>query len=206
MGQGAKAAPKAAPNPVAQKPKLQRGQVVRGNFRPVNTMAKPPRSNAPVLQGSKKQNIAAATAMLQSEGVAKVTHWAKRGSAAAAWAYQGQVAINTSHNYWKDPHRYARHNRRTGHLSTSDPRGAIFHEAAHLKFPQSDNFGFNQRALAGRVSRYARMNPKEFLSETYAGRRTGRKYDHQVMRLYLREKQVRVPNIRSQTRRRRSAT
>jgi cytochrome c1 len=39
-------------------------------------------------------------------------------------------------------------------------------------------------ALARRVSSYATTNPSEFAAETYAGRRTGRKYDYQVMSAY----------------------
>ena len=38
--------------------------------------------------------------------------------------------------------------------------------------------------LARRVSRYATTNPSEFIAETYAGLKTGRRYDYQVMRAY----------------------
>ena len=38
--------------------------------------------------------------------------------------------------------------------------------------------------LARRVSRYATTNPSEFIAETYAGLRTGRRYDYQVMSAY----------------------
>lgn len=38
--------------------------------------------------------------------------------------------------------------------------------------------------IAGRVSQYAATSPAEFIAETYAGLRTGRKYDREVMRAY----------------------
>jgi len=44
--------------------------------------------------------------------------------------------------------------------------------------------GKEMQALAGRVSRYATTSPSEFIAETYAGLRTGRKYDREVMRAY----------------------
>jgi hypothetical protein len=40
------------------------------------------------------------------------------------------------------------------------------------------------QALSRRVSRYATTNPSEFIAETYAGLKTGRRYDFQVMRAY----------------------
>lgn len=43
---------------------------------------------------------------------------------------------------------------------------------------------WQMRDLAGRVSGYARKDPGEFIAETYAGLRTGRRYDYQVMRAY----------------------
>lgn len=90
--------------------------------------------------------------------------------------------------------------RRNKQLSTSDPRGIIFHEIGHLKdkssgFVNTRDGGLARRgfaspqtkALAGRVSRYATTSPREFTAETYAGLRTGRRYDLQVMRAYREE-------------------
>ena len=44
--------------------------------------------------------------------------------------------------------------------------------------------GSQMARLARRVSRYATTNPSEFVAETYAGLRTGRRYDYQVMGAY----------------------
>jgi hypothetical protein len=62
----------------------------------------------------------------------------------------------------------------------------------------------NQR-LARRVSGYAATSPSEFIAETYAGRRTGRKYDHQVMRAYRQEMGLPPTSVRRTVRRRRAS-
>ena len=56
--------------------------------------------------------------------------------------------------------------------------------------------------LARRVSRYATTSPSEFIAETYAGLRTGRRYDFQVMRAY-REAMGLSPNPAARRRSRR---
>gem|GEM_PF-5131015 len=56
--------------------------------------------------------------------------------------------------------------------------------------------------LARRVSRYATYSPSEFIAETYAGRRTGRKYDHQVMRAYREAMGLPKTSVRRTVRRR----
>lgn len=40
------------------------------------------------------------------------------------------------------------------------------------------------KRIARRVSKYATTNPAEFVAEVAGGRKTGRRYDHQVMKLY----------------------
>lgn len=166
--------------------KLRPGELMNANARPVNTMARFRKGENPF--GNKKgQNIDTAISLLKAQGVKTVDKLGKRSSGAAAWAQQDyqRVVINTSHGHWKNPKASAIHNRRSGNLSTSDPRGTLFHEAAHLKLRQVPNFfNLKDQKMAGRVSRYARMNPKEFTSEVYAGLKTGRKYDSQVMKLY----------------------
>jgi hypothetical protein len=70
----------------------------------------------------------------------------------------------------------------------------IVHELAHLqhesavgeRYGRLDNWMDNdkQRPIAERVSKYARVNPKEFVAETLAGMASGKTYDDDVMRLY----------------------
>jgi hypothetical protein len=46
------------------------------------------------------------------------------------------------------------------------------------------SMGSKLRSVAGRVSQYAQKNPVEFVAEVYAGLKTGRKYDYEVMQAY----------------------
>jgi hypothetical protein len=110
---------------------------------------------------------------------------------------QGELQLNQSNNYWRNPRLSNTRNRATGFLSTSSPVGTLYHEIGHsrdkrLSLPgYARNWGTaysgtkqETKAIARRVSRYATTNPAEFIAETYAGLKTGRRYDFQVMRAY----------------------
>lgn len=58
--------------------------------------------------------------------------------------------------------------------------------------------GAAKKKIASRVSKYATTHPAEFVAETYAGRRTGRRYDSQVMRAYREARDL--PGIRTGSR------
>ena len=96
--------------------------------------------------------------------------------------------INPKSEWAKNPADYAKRMFESGHLSTDHPMGILHHEMAHKLFDAPDNFHDNtrDRGIAERVSKYARSNPKEFVSETYAGVTTGKKYDEEVMNMYKR--------------------
>lgn len=112
-----------------------------------------------------------------------------------------RAELNELSGYWKNPSKRAIDARRSGHFSTSSPLGPIYHEIGHTRDPRLkreygwsggmdqwfNNYqgsGDGKRSLAKRVSQYAATNPSEFIAETYAGLRTGRRYDFQVMRAY----------------------
>ena len=80
-----------------------------------------------------------------------------------------------------------------------------FEGAADVKLSanQRKRRGKEIKALASRVSRYAQTNPSEFIAETYAGRRTGRKYDNQVMNAYREAKGLPPLRLKGQKPRRR---
>jgi hypothetical protein len=126
--------------------------------------------------------------------------WSRDGGAMPVPARQ-RAQLNQLSGFWKNPAKRAIDARRSGHLSTSSPLGPIHHEIGHTKDPRLKkeygwSGGMNQwfnnyydkgegkRSLAKRVSQYATTNPAEFIAETYAGLRTGRRYDFQVMRAY----------------------
>jgi hypothetical protein len=116
----------------------------------------------------------------------------------------GDYMIDANSSFWVSPNRSARQQRRTGFTSSSSPRHAAQHEIGHaVHQSRTGALGATPKPsprVARRVSQYAKANANEFVAETYAGLRTGRKYDHQVMRAYRREMNQRNRNIRSQLR------
>ena len=106
-------------------------------------------------------------------------------------AKTGTYVIAASAPTWAAPIRSAREARRTGQLSTLDPRHFARHEVGHAVH-QTRTGALNRQTLppaprvAGRVSQYAKVNAAEFVAETYAGLRAGKKYDNQVMKEYKR--------------------
>lgn len=113
-----------------------------------------------------------------------------------------KVTLVKNSVWWSNPKKYSREQRRSGHWASSDPAAIVYHEIGHSR---SKRTGFindstkawgigtrpfsnerNQR-LARRVSKYGATSPSEFVAETYAGLKTGRKYDYQVMRAYREE-------------------
>jgi hypothetical protein len=152
--------------------------------------------------GKKKgENIEIAQAGVTAAGFnSRVTNKrrdAYSGSPASANTAFKLVSFNKADSFWANPRTGMIAARRNRQLSTSDPRGIVFHEIGHLRdkssgFVNTKDGGLARRdfvspqakALAGRVSRYATTSPREFTAETYAGLRTGRRYDFQVMRAY----------------------
>jgi hypothetical protein len=154
-------------------------------------------------------NAQATKAMFEGQGLS-VKYNSGRGSSTVA-SYNPatkQMTINRSHTSWVNPAAAAIKERRRGAKSSSAPMHTFFHEMGHARdknlLSRSTPFGQfwvlatqkgpSQEAraargnqmerLARRVSRYATTNPSEFIAETYAGLKTGRRYDFQVMRAY----------------------
>jgi hypothetical protein len=77
----------------------------------------------------------------------------------------------------------------SGFLSQRNP---VLHEIAHLQHEKSDrNYDLKStwafqthKQIAGKVSRYAMTNPKEFVAETFSGYLSGKRYPDEVMNLY----------------------
>lgn len=196
-------------------------QRVRGNFRPRNTMAKP-QSGGAEFGRDRVRNLAAADAVARRHGATfePVTFTrAQQRSGTKAYVItdkQGttypNVYVNKDSKAWENPRRAAISSRRSGQFSTSHPAGVVLHEVGHIKngvggpsFRQVDRTlqrrGAKQPGaadVARRVSRYAATNRDEFVAETFAGLRTGRRYDHQVMRAYRAATGRRARSVRSQ--------
>lgn len=149
-------------------------------------------------QGKRKYSGQAAARMMTVFGGIK---WNRDGGYTPVPPSQ-QIQLNQISSFWKNPGKRARENRRSGWWSTSSPVGALYHEIGHLRDPKLkqeqgrwagglspwlNNYGprgDTKKSLASRVSGYAATSPAEFIAETYAGLRTGRKYDREVMAAY----------------------
>lgn len=185
---------------------LRRGtserQRIRGNFRPRYTVGlrQHRASEAEWRSGDVEHNIREAIAMLEARGARAEARWDCQRGRAYALLGEGMVTLNPNHRFWGDPWAVAIETRRSGRMATSDPAGLVFHELVHAK----DHFNRyrlshpelgcchawidpKQESIAKRVSQYSSRSPIEFVAETYAALQTGRKFDHEVMRLYRNE-------------------
>jgi hypothetical protein len=192
----------AAPKATGQK--IRPGEFVRANLRPRNVMAKPQVSDTSWGK-TKKENLARAELLAKNEGYTAHINTKRdaKGIASFNMLSPNRIALVKNSEYWSKPRKYSIQGRRSGWFSSSDPRAVIMHEIGHSKTKRSGFINDSSRPwgigvrpfdspqnkrLAKRVSGYAATSPSEFAAETYAGRRTGRKYDYQVMQAYRQEK------------------
>ena len=134
---------------------------------------------------NKSENARILAGIAEKEGYKVEIQAFGAGNSSIAMAANGKIYINKTSKLLTDPIKNMDAQYKSGWLSTNKPEGIIHHEIAHLKYKQRDNFFTNtHRDIAEKVSKYARINPKEFVSETYAGLKTGKKYSDEVMRLF----------------------
>ena len=161
---------------------------MNANARPPGVISKPRSRASGYKAGDTMGNLRTAAREVMRQGF-KVGIEPRDPSLAATASPKGRyVNINPASPFWKDPAGQMRAMRRRGHVATSDPRGAIAHEIGHLK-DSNAAYGARRRGprVASRVSRYATESPREFVAEVYAGLKTGRRYDRQVMAAYRTE-------------------
>jgi len=186
---------------------------IRGNFRPQNVMANPAPDKTKYYKNQKSKNIAVFEAVAKKAGANTQVVTKRKQKLAIAMASKAMnlVRFNKASDFYANPRQTLRAQRRMGQLSTTDPRAVVFHELGHLRQKKKSENIFTQREfssprnarLAGRVSQYAKTNANEFAAETYAGLKTGRRYDSQVMRAYREEMGLRPLSIRRQLNRKR---
>lgn len=169
-------------------------------------------NNVPISERRKVTlaNIKTAKKWLESKGMKVVVYGGGGGTYARAPRGESRVELNRNSTGWLDPAGNKIKERRSGYKSTSSPVHTLWHEMGHTRdtvgnirtkmarthketwlTPNLTLDPWTRRVrgqevarLARRVSRYATTNPSEFIAETYAGLRTGRRYDFQVMRAY----------------------
>lgn len=170
---------------------------------------------------ARMKNAQTAKSFFESRGL-KVKLSSSRASSTVASVnpLTREVSINRSHTSWINPAKAAINSRRTGFTSSSSPMHTAYHELGHARDKNLSNRvgplgnmwilatrkgssqarraerGDAMQRIARRVSRYATTNPSEFIAETYAGRRTGRRYDHEVMRAYREAMGLRPTSVR----------
>ena len=151
-------------------------------------------------------NVKVAVNLVKSKGVQAVAYSGNQKAQARARGTR-QVEVNRSSRGWQNPAATAIQERRSGFWASSAPKAVVYHEMGHIRdknaskrttrFGESWSLatretdmnrqlerGRDMSRLARRVSRYATYSPSEFIAETYAGLKTGRRYDSQVMRAY----------------------
>ena len=196
--------------------------MVRGNFRPRGVMAKFEKGENPFVSGStttidnasRLTNAKIAKDWVEKRGGKVSVYSGSKRTPARYNETKGTIEINRAAWHWQNPKSFTRAERGARHWSSSSPVGSLFHELGHRKskgvgpswttgsrggtFEERISKASKIQQLAGRVSRYAQTNPAEFIAETYAGRRTGRRYDSQVMRAY--REAMGLPKLRTGSR------
>lgn len=131
---------------------------------------------------SPKANLALATQIAKDQGH-DVTVYRNPKNASPAYYFQGGIHLNASNKYWRDPVGAMQ---RSTNLSSSDPAHVIHHEIGHALYDAPDNFHTlsHQGVAREHVSKYAAMNPKEFVSEVHAGMKAGKSYPPHVMQAF----------------------
>lgn len=141
----------------------------------------------PAQWGEKRMdNVREAERVAKAQGYETAVYRDSKSRNAAMYS-QGKIHINASSGWWKDPVGVAAHNAKVGHLSSDDPSHVLNHEIGHAIYDPPDNFmnQMHERELIKQhVSKYAAMNPKEFVSEVHAGTKAGKKYNEQIMRMF----------------------
>jgi hypothetical protein len=106
---------------------------------------------------------------------------------------EGQIRINPSALYWRNPAAMAAHQHRIGYWSSDHPLHALYHEAGHAliykatpdRYDMLRDLTARQKTIAaGEVSDRAVIDVHEFLSEVFAGFMSGRIFSPDVVRWY----------------------
>jgi hypothetical protein len=202
QGSGKIRKPASAPRRSPATSGLRPGELMNANAFPRNAIAKSvlPRRESNLASSNSRENIKRAGRFLKARGYTAGAVDMKNDSINAAVhpsLSPRRVNINSTGKWAQNPRKTAIEERRAGHSASSHPMATIHHEIGHLKesarrgwsskkAKPPQNAWTNNKDLftANRVSRYASTSPREFVAETYAGLRTGRRYDPSIMSLY----------------------
>jgi hypothetical protein len=132
---------------------------------------------------SKKGNVQEAEKLVKSLGYPTQSYSNPKANGAAYYS-DGKIHINAAHKFWSNP--VAKMKEQGKYLSSDHPNHVVVHEIGHALYDPPDNFMAlkHQDIAREQVSKYAAMNPKEFVSEVYAGRQAGKSYSDEVNTMF----------------------
>lgn len=140
--------------------------------------------NAVGLQWSKNKAQNLANAQRLSASLGHPAEIVKSVGSGAAYYNEGRgISLNANAKFWRDP---VGSMQRATNLSSDAPEHVIHHEIGHALYDAPNNFmSLGHQDLArDKVSKYAAMNPKEFVSEVHAGTKAGKTYPADVMQMF----------------------
>lgn len=128
---------------------------------------------------NKAKNLEIAKRYVESLGH-KAEIYPSKGNGVAYHNEGRGISLNSNHKFWRDPVGSAS---RATNLSSHSPEHVIHHEIGHALYDAPNNFMTlaHQDLARSKVSGYAAMNPKEFVSEVHAGMKAGKSYGDDVM-------------------------
>lgn len=131
------------------------------------------------------ENMREAARFVEQSGHPVEVYRNPKSSYIAAWA-NDKINLNASKSFWKDPVGNMQRAFASGQLSSASPEHTLHHEMGHAIYSPPDNFFTlgHQDMARKEVSKYAAMNPKEFVSEVHAGMKGGRTFSPEVMQVF----------------------
>jgi len=131
---------------------------------------------------NKQQNLQTAQRLAESLGH-KAEIVKSVGDGVAYYNAGRGISLNANAKFWNDPVGSAS---RSTNLSSQLPEHVIHHEIGHALYDPPSNFMTlsHQDLARTHVSKYASMNPKEFVSEVHAGMKSGKSYPEPVMAVF----------------------
>jgi hypothetical protein len=139
--------------------------------------------NAVGLQWSKNKQKNLETAQRLSASLGHPAEIVKSTGSGAAYYNAGRgISLNANAKFWRDP---VGNMQRATNMSSALPEHVIHHEIGHALYDPPNNFmTLGHQDMAREVSKYAAMNPKEFVSEVHAGTQAGKTFPDHVMSMF----------------------
>lgn len=137
---------------------------------------------------NKKANLDMAKAYLEQLGYKAEIYTGKSQSRSAAVWSHGVIYLYQSSKVWSDPVGAMKEQADHKFLASADPVHILHHEIGHELYDAPSNFMNNAERdiITQHVSKYAAMNPKEFVSEVHAAMAAGKTYPPEIMHLFKR--------------------